>query len=227
MNSFIQSSIGRKFLMSITGIFLIVFLLVHLTINALLLFGADIFNTAAHFMEVNPIIQVMQPVLAIGFILHIIYATIITIQNQRARPQKYLVVDQSKSSKWASRNMFVLGGLVAIFLTIHLFNFLWKLKFAGGIGTTVINDVEMQNAYEMVTTLFTNPYAVLLYVAGAIFLGFHLHHAFWSAFQTLGLSNNLWRKRLTIIGNIYLFVIAGGFAFIPLFFFLKNIIFNS
>jgi succinate dehydrogenase / fumarate reductase, cytochrome b subunit len=224
MSGFLKSSVGQKFLMSITGLFLITFLLVHLTANLFLLGGSDWYNIATHFMDSNPIIQIMQPILAIGFIVHIIYASILTIQNMKARPANYNKVDQTKSSTWASRNMFVLGALVLIFLVMHLINFFWKMKFSGSdlLADIEVDGQKMENAYALVTGLFLDSSFGLLYslfyILGALFLGLHLQHAFWSAFQTLGLSNNIWRKRLEVIGNIYALLIACGFAIIPLYF---------
>jgi len=175
-------------------------------------------------MGTNPIIQIMQPILALGFLVHMIYAAILTLQNRKARPQAYNKFEQGHSSSWASRNMFVLGALIAIFLVIHLMNFFWKMKFSGDnlLTEVTVDGVKMENAYALVSGLFTNPdfgliYS-LVYILGAIFLGLHLHHAFWSAFQTIGWSNQVWRKRLEVIGDIYAIVIAGGFTIIPLYF---------
>lgn len=224
MSRFFRSSIGQKLLMSVTGLFLIVFLLVHLTANLFLLVGSDAFNIVAHFMDTNPLIQIMQPALALGFGVHMIYATILTIQNRKARPQSYEKAELGHSSTWASRNMFLLGALVAIFLVIHLINFFWKIKVTGDpLFTEIEVDGQvMHNAYALVAGLFVDPQLGLvysiLYVIGAIVLGLHLHHAFWSAFQTMGLCNKLWRKRLTVIGDIYAFIIGAGFATIPLYF---------
>lgn len=210
--------------MSITGLFLITFLLIHLTANLFLLGGSDMYNIATHFMDTNPIIQIMQPILALGFIVHIIYASILTLQNRRARPEKYNKFEQGHSSTWASRNMFVLGSLVFLFLVMHLINFFWKMKFSGSdlLTEVDIDGAKMENAYALVTGLFLDSSLGLIYslsyILGAIFLGLHLQHAFWSAFQTLGWSNNIWRKRLEVIGNIYALLIACGFAIIPLYF---------
>lgn len=224
MSGFFRSSVGQKFLMSITGLFLIVFLVVHLTANLFLLVGSDMFNIVSHFMGTNPVIQIMQPVLALGFLVHMIYAAILTLQNRKARPQAYNKFEQGHSSSWASRNMFVLGTLIAIFLVIHLMNIFWKMKFTGDplLTEITVDGVKMENAYALVSGLFTNPdfgliYS-LIYILGAIFLGLHLHHAFWSALQTIGWSNQVWRKRLEVIGDIYAIVVAGGFTIIPLYF---------
>lgn len=219
MSNFLNSSIGKKFLMSITGLFLITFLLVHLTMNSMILFDStgELYNKAAHWMSTNPVIKIVEPVLAIGFILHIIYAGILTLINQWARPVGYDKQNLRKSSTWASRNMFVLGSLVLIFLVIHLSNFFWKMKFTGSelLDQGAADGVE--NAYLLVTTFFIDWWWIdLVYIVGAVALGLHLTHAFWAAFQTLGWSNTKWRKRLDIIGLLYTILVAGGFGLIPI-----------
>lgn len=219
MASFLNSSIGKKFLMSLSGLFLISFLLVHLIVNSMILFDKSgvLFNNAAHFMGTNPIIRVVEPILAIGFILHILYAIILTLKNQWARPVGYDKQQSGNSSTWASRNMFVLGSLVFIFLVIHIANFFWKVKFSGSelLDTGAVDGVE--NTYLLVTTFFINWWWIdIVYVIGAVILGLHLTHAFWAAFQTLGLSDNRWRKRLEFLGWVYTIIVAGGFAIIPL-----------
>jgi len=215
--------------MSLTGVFLIVFLLVHLTLNSFIIFddSGDLFNQGAHFMGTNPIIKIVEPVLAIGFILHIIYAAYLTLKNQKTRPQNYSTQKMGNSSSWASRNMFILGALILIFLVTHIINFYWKIKFTGDplLAEVDINGEHMENAYALVTTLFlTWKWSVAIYVVGAIILGFHLYHAFWSAFQTLGWSDIKWRKILKIIGLLYALLVGGGFALIPLWVLIKSLI---
>ncbi len=202
------------------------FLMVHLTINSLLLFGdGTLFNEAANFMSGNPLMKVIEPVLALGFILHIIYAGYITLKNQMARPQKYKVAIKAKAS-WASKNMYILGGLVLIFLVIHLANFFWKIKF----GTVPIisydgGQTELHDVYGLVAGVFKVWWWYdALYIAGAIFLFLHLTHGFWSAFQTIGWDNEKWVSRLKVIAYIYATIVAGGFAFIPLYFLIKYIV---
>lgn len=219
MASFLNSSIGKKFLMSLSGLFLISFLLVHLVVNSMILFDPSgaLFNNAAHFMGTNPIIRVVEPVLAIGFVLHILYAMILTLQNQKARPVGYDRRDSATGSTWASRNMFILGTLIFTFLVIHIANFFWKIKFTGSelLDNGAVDGVE--NTYLLVTTLFIKWWWIdIAYVVGALALGLHLTHAFWSAFQTLGFSDNRWRKRLEFVGWVYTIIVAGGFALIPL-----------
>jgi succinate dehydrogenase / fumarate reductase cytochrome b subunit len=228
--SFLSASIGRKFFMSITGLFLITFIIVHMSINLLLIFddSGDLFNIAANFMATNPLIKVMEPVLALGFLVHIVWSVAITIQNMRARPVGYNKTSQSVNATWASRNMFILGGLVLVFLGLHLFNFWWKIKVVGDPlleHITVMQGgipTEMENTYLLVSTLFKESIIYcLIYIAGGILLGLHVTHGFWSAFQTIGLNNQIWRKRFYVLANIIGWVFAIGFSVIPLYFMIK------
>jgi succinate dehydrogenase / fumarate reductase cytochrome b subunit len=221
MNGIFSSSLGKKLIMSITGLFLMMFLLVHLTVNLMLLFGdGKLFNFAANFMATNPLIEVVEPVLAIGFIVHIIYASIITLLNRRTRPMGYAETNSNGVTSWASKNMYILGGTILIFLVIHLINFFWKIKF-GEVATLSYDNglTQMADTYSLVSGLFiTYWWYNLIYIAGALLLGFHLSHGFWSAFQTLGWNNKIWIKRLEIIAYIYAIIIATGFTIIPLYF---------
>lgn len=224
MSNFLSSSIGKKFFMSITGLFLMAFLMVHLIVNSLLIFDdtGALFNEGAHFMVSNPIIKVVEPVLALGFLLHMLYAVFLTITNMMARPVKYKKVNQKDSSSWASRNMFVLGSLIVAFLIIHIINFYWKIKVEHSVGMVMVNGLEMHDTYTLVSSLFkTSLVYDLVYIAGAVFLGIHLTHGFWSAFQTVGWSGNLWRNRLEVLGKIFAILIAVGFSIIPLYFIIK------
>lgn len=205
--------------MSVSGLFLISFLLVHLTLNSLILFDSsgELFNQGAHFMGTNPIIRIIEPVLAIGFILHIVYALILTIHNLYTRPVGYNKQNQSEASTWSSRNMFVLGTVILVFMVIHIANFFWKIKFTGHELLETGTVEGMENAYLLVTTFFIDWWwIVIVYVIGSVALGFHLYHAVWAAFQTLGWSNQRWRKRLSLLGLAVAVIIAGGFALIPL-----------
>ena len=118
MSNFLTTSIGKKVIMSLSGLFLILFLCIHLSVNLLLLVGPDAFNAGCEFMEL-PFIKVIEPILALGFIIHIVWASILTIQNQKARPQKYALRKQSQNCTWPSRNMYILGG-PGILSTAHL-----------------------------------------------------------------------------------------------------------
>lgn len=220
MSNFLRASIGKKIIVSLSGLFLITFLTIHLTVNLFLLFGPEAYNKAAHFMATNPLIRVMEPMLAAGFLLHILLTILLTLANQRTRPENYHMLDQSEASTWSSRNMFVLGSLIFFFLVIHLSGFWVKMKF-GEMDYIEYAGVSMQDAYSLVTSKFVIWWYVLVYIGGAIFLGYHLIHGFQSAFQTIGLNNQVWRKRWIMLGTIYSILIAAGFSIIPLYFLIK------
>jgi len=226
MSNFLSASIGRKVFMSLTGLFLISFLTLHLTLNLLLIFDDTgvLFNQAAYFMATNPLIKLMEPILALGFIIHIIWAGWITLDNMRARPQGYASGDQLLKWWAPSKNMFILGGMILVFLVLHIFNFWVKLKLTGDptLSKPTGTGIEMHNTYELVKTLFVNfPLYDVLYVIGGILVGLHLSHGFWSAFQTIGLSNINWMKRLKCLANLIGIIFAVGFSTIPIYFLLK------
>lgn len=220
MSGFLSSSIGKKLIMSLSGLFLIVFLLVHLTLNLMLFCGAETYNTAAGFMGTNVIMKILEPVLAAGFLIHIIYSLVLYVQNMKARPVRYKVVDQKESSAWTSRNMLFLGTLVFAFIAVHMVNYFYKIKF-----TDLIESGEMTE-YKLVVGLFTVKYwyFVAIYVLGVIALGLHLNHAFQSAWQTLGLNNKHWAKRWRVIGTLYSLLVAVGFAIIPIYFLITELL---
>ncbi len=221
MNGIFSSSIGKKLIMSISGLFLMAFLLVHLTVNLMLLVGnGETFNRAAHFMATNPAIKVIEPILAIGFIVHILYASIITLQNRKTRPIGYIKTSSNGVTSWASKNMYILGGTVLIFLVLHITNFYWKLTF-GEVPTLSYDNglVQMEDTYSLVSGLFISYWWFdIIYVAGVLLLGFHLSHGFWAAFQTIGWNNKTWINRLEVVAYTYAIVITVGFSIIPLYF---------
>lgn len=225
MSNFLTTSIGRKFLMSITGLFLVMFIGVHLTINLLLIVddSGELFNIGANFMATNPMIKIMEPLLGLGFMIHIIWSFFLEYQNWRARPIKFDQRKPGDSSSWASRNMLVLGSLVLVFLIIHIINFFWIIKFdPHSMGKVIVDGVEMEDSYTLVADLFKGSVLYcIFYILGGALLGFHLSHGFWSGFQTLGLSNKNWLKRLQFIGMLYAIIIAAGFSAIPLYFLIK------
>lgn len=206
MSNFLSSSIGKKVIMSLSGLFLILFLCVHLSVNLLLLVGPDAFNAGCEFMAL-PFIKVIEPILALGFIIHIVWASILTIQNQKARPQKYALRNQSQNCTWPSRNMYILGALVLAFLVLHIATVWFKFKFG-----------DITDHYEFVSTTLMQPLYAVVYIIAAILLGLHLSHGFWSAFQSIGFSNDIWRKRLEYVAYFFAVVFAVGFSIIPIYF---------
>lgn len=223
MGTFFNASIGRKVIVSLSGAFLMLFMVVHLGLNLTLILDDTgvLFNKSAHFMATNPLIKVVEPVLAIGFAVHIIFTFLLTLKNLRTRPVGYAKSDHSKSSSWASRNMFILGSLILVFLVMHLLQFFVKMKFTGDpLYTEIIIDGEqMRNAYLLVSNVFkTSLFYCIVYMVAAILLGLHLSHGFWSAFQSLGWNNKVWMNRIKIVALIYATVIGAGFLIIPVYF---------
>jgi succinate dehydrogenase / fumarate reductase cytochrome b subunit len=215
-----RASVAWKLVVSLSGLFLVVFLLVHLGVNLTLFGGADAYNSAAHFMGTNPLIVAMRPVLALGFLVHLLVSAWLWLGNRGARPQRYAVVDPAGGSTWASRNMLVLGALVFAFLALHLSSFSIKLAF-GAPPLTSLHGAEVKDVYALVTGQFGIWWYSALYVAAMVLLGLHLSHGFQSAFQTLGLSDAHWRRRWTLVGNLYSVIVAVGFASLPAFFFVR------
>jgi succinate dehydrogenase / fumarate reductase cytochrome b subunit len=210
------SSITKKIIMSLAGLFLISFLLVHLGINLLILFDNtyESFNTAAHFMATNPLIQTFQWVLFIGFIIHIIYGIIVQLQNWSARPVRYMKKGYSELS-FFSKFMIHTGVVVFIFLIIHFANFFIVAKF-GHVEEITYKSGTYENLGAVVVEVFKIGWYVAFYVVALLLLGFHLEHGIQSAFQSLGI--NHWRYTPVIkrIGTLLSILITLGFIAIPL-----------
>jgi len=203
--------------MSLSGLFLIVFLLVHLIVNSLLLIGPEAFQAGCEFME-QPVVLIMVPILAGGFVVHILYALWLSYQNMKARgTTAYASGKKSETTSWASKNMLVLGAVVLLFIGLHLSHFWAKMQLQHLIGGEA---TEASQAYELVALTFRNPIIGSLYIVWYWALWFHLVHGFWSALQTIGFNNSIWYSRLRVISNIFATVIAVGFTVITLFFLL-------
>ncbi len=224
MSKFLTASIGRKFIMSVSGLFLMVFIALHLSINLLLIFDntGELYNQGAHFMATNPFIKIMEPILALGFIVHIVWSFMLEYQNWKARPVKYARKNMSGASSWASRNMLILGATVLVFLVIHILDFYVKIKITGEMPPeALVNGEHMEDSYTLVSQTFINSIAKsVLYIVGGILLALHLSHGFWSSFQTLGLNNKYWLRRWQVVAQIYAILIGLGYGAIPLYFML-------
>lgn len=210
-----QSSIGKKLLMGLTGLFLISFLVVHCLLNSFIFFndGGLLFNQGAKFMATNPIIRIMEYVLFIGLILHMIQALILTKQNAKARPVKYEVQGSSKNTTWYSRSMGLLGTLLLLFLIIHLAHFWVKSRFTGLPGQDSNGN---ENLYAVMQDVFHIWWVVVIYVAGVISLCYHLLHGFQSSFQTLGLNHPKYTPAIKMIGTAFSIIISLMFALMPI-----------
>ena len=208
----LSSSLGRKLIMAVTGISLILFLLVHCGINSMIFFndGGETFNAAAEFMGHNWFIRATEVGLMLGFIIHIADGLLLWKSNSEKRPVKYAIVKGEANSKWYSRSMGILGSLVLIFLVIHLRNFWITSRFTDEItgGHTTL-------FAEMVET-FKNPFAVVFYVLGCLSLSYHLMHGFQSSFQTLGVNHPKYTPFIKALGFGFALVVPLVFAAMPI-----------
>jgi succinate dehydrogenase / fumarate reductase cytochrome b subunit len=215
--NFLSSTIGRKFLMALTGLFLILFLAVHLAGNLQLMKadGGRAFNIYTQFMTSNLVIKTISYVNYATILLHIIWAIILTVRNRKARgPEGYAV--SRNSSHWTSRNMGVLGTLILIFLIIHLRGFWYEMHW-GEIPTENYDGVAVKNLYAVVDFAYQNVWFVIFYVASMAFLAFHLLHGFASAFQTLGLNHVKYNPVIKFIGVAFAIIVPALFALIPIY----------
>jgi succinate dehydrogenase / fumarate reductase, cytochrome b subunit len=217
MANFFTSSIGKKIIMAAAGLFLVLFLLVHLGINSLLIIfeDTDNFNIAAHFMGTNIVIKVFEIVLFGGFLLHIIYGLILQVQNWLSRPKAYKVTNYSQTS-FFSKFMIHTAIIIFVFLAIHLSDFYFKAKFFGEVPDVMIDGKEYHDLGSLVIAKFQIPGFVIFYIASFLFLGFHLLHGFQSGFKTLGLENSKYTSAINITGIVYTLIVTAGFTAIPI-----------
>jgi succinate dehydrogenase / fumarate reductase cytochrome b subunit len=203
--------------MSLLGLFLMVFLLVHLGINLCLLRddGGAWFTAAAHFMGTNYVIKVFELVLFGGFILHILIGIILQIQNWMSRPVRYKVSNRS-DTPFLSKYMIYTGGIVFIFLVIHFMNF-YFIKL-GWISNPNITQEGEPDFYIIAQELFSRPVYSILYILLFIALGFHLNHAFQAAWQTLGVNHPQYDNFIKRFGTFYAIIVPAGFILIPVYF---------
>ena len=213
------SSITKKIWMSLMGLFLVTFLLVHLTINLMVVFdpSRELFNEAAHFMGTNPLIQIFQWVLFAGFIVHIILGVILQIQNWIARPKGYKVTGSSEQS-FFSKYVIHTGVIIFVFLILHFGHFFIKAKVFHEVPDFVLNGVNMgmEDMGLLIIQLFQIPGYVAFYVIGLLVVGFHLDHGIQSAFQSIGLNHKKYTPCIKTGGRLLAIVITVGYIFIPL-----------
>ena len=215
---FLTSSIGQKLIMSLTVLFLIMFLTVHLIGNLALLKsdGGVGFNQYSEFMGHNPLVQLISKGNFFFIALHAIQGILLYFRNKGAKGSKYAGKAKNKIT-WASKNMALLGTLVLAFLLMHLGHFFVRFKFFSELPMVSYDGVEIINYYQTVTAVFSNPIWVFCYLLGLLALAFHLSHGFSSAFQTLGLNHKKYTPIIKALGKGYSILIPIGFAIIPLY----------
>jgi succinate dehydrogenase / fumarate reductase cytochrome b subunit len=224
MNWFTQlltSTLGRKLIMALTGLFLILFLIVHLIGNLQLLHadGGQAFNVYAQFMTSNPLIKTVSYLNYTFILVHIVWAILLTVRNKKARGGEGYAVSKN-SSPWTSRNMGILGTFILIFLVIHLKGFWYEMHW-GGIATAMYDGKEVKNLYAVVDQAYAQWWYVAIYVFSMLMLAFHLWHGFSSSFQSLGLNHVKYNNAINFVGKAFAIIVPALFALIPIWMFLN------
>lgn len=216
-----KTSIARKILMALSGLFLLVFLLQHFIINFLSVISPSGFNSVSHFMGYNPLIQfVMQPILMFGVVFHLIMGIILEMQNRGARSVKYAVNGAGANSSWMSRNMIITGLTVMMFLGLHMYDF-WAPEMV--YKYVEFSPEDPARYFTELQHKFVDPIRVALYCVSFIFLALHLLHGFQSAFQSVGFRHNRYTPTIKKLGNIYAIAIPLGFIVIALFHYVSQL----
>lgn len=214
---YFSTSIGKKLQMSFTGLFLILFLLVHCYINAQIFWndGGVKFNEAAHFMGTNFVIRTIEIGLFAFLIIHVVQGLSLWIKNRARRNTRYTVNSVSHVTKWYSRSMGLLGTLILLFLVLHLSKFWGPNRYSQTFGSGELN------LYARMKDEFSITWVVIVYILGCISLSWHLMHGFWSSFQTLGLATHRYKKMINGIGVAFAIIIPLIFALMPVAFYLN------
>lgn len=221
-----SSSIGRKVAMALSGLFLIIFLLQHLSINMMSVVSADLFNEVSHFMGTNPLVQgLLQPILMFGVLFHLGMGIRLELQNRAARPVKYAMNNGGANSSWMSRNMIITGIMVMLFLVLHLYDF-WihemQVKYLQGDMSGLIDPMFPDSGlryWEELHHKFHDPVRVGLYVLSFVFLALHLMHGFQSAFQSVGFNHSKYTPAIKKLSNIYAIAVPLGFVIVAVYHF--------
>lgn len=211
------SSVGKKFVMGFTGIFLILFLIVHVSLNACIWANdnGEMFNKGAHFMGANLVPRILEIGLFVGLLLHIVQGYMLTVQNRKARSVGY-AVNYAQGSKWYSRSMAILGSLVLIFLALHLSNFWYPNRSSQGLSLGGEIDLYAKMKETFTDDSWQGHLTIGIYLLGCISLAYHLAHGFQSAFKTLGVHNKKYHAMLTTMGYVFSVVVMLAFAMMPL-----------
>ncbi|MBF11565.1 MAG: succinate dehydrogenase [Flavobacteriaceae bacterium] len=215
-----SSSIGRKVAMALSGIFLVLFLTQHFSINMLSVFSESLFNQVSHFMGNNPIVQfILQPILIFGVLFHFVMGFILEFQNSKSRLVKYSSYKGNSNASWMSRNMIYSGIVILSFLGLHFYDF-WLPEM--NYKYVEVLPLDPNRYFEELVHKFENPIRVTLYVFSFIFLSLHLLHGFASSFQSVGV-NNRYSKAIKSFATAFSIIVPVGFVFIALFHHLKAV----
>ncbi len=228
MHWLLNSSIGKKFIMSISGIFLVLFLVFHVSMNVTAVFSEEAYDAICSLLGANWYAVAATAVLGAIIALHFIYAFILTLQNRKARgAAPYAVNVRPKNVEWASQNMFVLGIIVIGFMFLHFSQFWYKMMFAELLGHHEVElggkMVSPHSGAEFIKYYFSHTWVVIAYLIWYVALWFHLCHGFWSAIQTIGWNNQVWYNRWKVTGQVLATLICLGFAFVTIYFYVQSL----
>ena len=210
--------------MSVSGLFLVLFLLFHMSMNLAAVFSTEAYNAICEFLGANWYALAGTLILAAGVVVHLVYATVLTLHNRSSRgSQRYAMTAEPEGVTWASRNMYVLGIIIVLGLLLHLYNFWYNMQFAEIIGNHELGPFPPADGAAYIAALFSSPGYCIIYLVWFAAIWFHLTHGFWSAFHTIGWDNQTWLPRLKRIANVVATIVFLCFALVVIVFYLRSL----
>ena len=210
--------------MSVSGLFLVLFLLFHMSMNLAAVFSTEAYNAICEFLGANWYALAGTLILAAGVVVHLVYATVLTLHNRSSRgSQRYAMTAEPEGVTWASRNMYVLGIIIVLGLLLHLYNFWYNMQFAEIIGNHELGPFPPADGAAYIAALFSSPVSCIIYLVWFAAIWFHLTHGFWSAFHTIGWDNQTWLPRLKRIANVVATIVFLCFALVVIVFYLRSL----
>ena len=210
--------------MSVSGLFLVLFLLFHMSMNLAAVFSTEAYNAISEFLGANWYALAGTLILAAGVVVHLVYATVLTLHNRSSRgSQRYAMTAEPEGVTWASRNMYVLGIIIVLGLLLHLYNFWYNMQFAEIIGNHELGPFPPADGAAYIAALFSSPVYCIIYLVWFAAIWFHLTHGFWSAFHTIGWDNQTWLPRLKRIANVVATIVFLCFALVVIVFYLRSL----
>lgn len=210
--------------MSVSGLFLVLFLLFHMSMNLAAVFSTEAYNAICEFLGANWYALAGTLILAAGVVVHLVYATVLTLHNRSSRgSQRYAMTAEPEGVTWASRNMYMLGIIIVLGLLLHLYNFWYNMQFAEIIGNHELGPFPPADGAAYIAALFSSPVYCIIYLVWFAAIWFHLTHGFWSAFHTIGWDNQTWLPRLKRIANVVATIVFLCFALVVIVFYLRSL----
>ena len=210
--------------MSVSGLFLVLFLLFHMSMNLAAVFSTEAYNAICEFLGANWYALAGTLILAAGVVVHLVYATVLTLHNRSSRgSQRYAMTAEPEGVTWASRNMYVLGIIIVLGLLLHLYNFWYNMQFAEIIGNHELGPFPPADGAAYIAALFSSPVYCIIYLVWFAAIWFHMTHGFWSAFHTIGWDNQTWLPRLKRIANVVATIVFLCFALVVIVFYLRSL----